>query len=43
METLYKKGLLLEYFTVAYNAVEAVAAIVFGKIAKQYSPDRFWT
>ena len=33
METLYKKGLLLEYFTVAYNAVEAVAAIVFGKIA----------
>ncbi len=34
METLYKKGLLLEYFTVTYNAVEAVVAIVFGKIAK---------
>jgi len=31
--TLYKKGLLLEYFTVAYNAVEAVGAIVFGKMA----------
>ncbi len=33
MERLYKKGLFLEYFTVAYNVVEAVAAIVFGKIA----------
>lgn len=33
METLYKKGLLLEYFTVVYNVIEAVAAIVFGKIA----------
>lgn len=33
METLYKKALLLEYFTVAYNTVEAVAAIIFGKIA----------
>ncbi len=33
IESLYKKGLFLEYFTVAYNAVEAVAAIVFGKIA----------
>lgn len=33
IETLYKKGLLLEYFTVAYNVVEAVAAIAFGKIA----------
>lgn len=33
LKALYKKGLLLEYFTVAYNTLEAVAAIVFGKIA----------
>ncbi len=30
---LYKKGLRLEYFTVGYNILEAVAAIVFGGIA----------
>ncbi|UCE40230.1 MAG: cation transporter [Candidatus Aminicenantes bacterium] len=33
MEKLYKKGLLLEYFTVGYNVVEAVVSIVFGHIA----------
>ncbi len=32
-ERLYKKGLLLEYFTVAYNVLEAAASIVFGSIA----------
>ena len=30
---LYKKGLRLEYFTVGYNILEAVASIVFGSIA----------
>lgn len=30
----YKKGLFLEYFTVAYNIVEAVLSILFGSIAK---------
>jgi divalent metal cation (Fe/Co/Zn/Cd) transporter len=33
MEKLYKKGLFLEYFTVGYNAVEAVLSILFGHIA----------
>jgi cation diffusion facilitator family transporter len=33
MEKLYKKGLRLEYFTVAYNIIEAVVSIVFGRIA----------
>lgn len=32
-DILYKKGLFLEYFTVAYNFLEAVASIVFGSIA----------
>lgn len=32
-EKLYKKGLLLEYFTVGYNIIEAVIAIVLGGIA----------
>jgi cation diffusion facilitator family transporter len=31
---LYKKGLYLEYFTVAYNIVEAVLSIFFGSLAK---------
>jgi divalent metal cation (Fe/Co/Zn/Cd) transporter len=31
---LYKKGLYLEYFTVAYNIVEAVLSILFGSFAK---------
>ncbi|MGB6867173.1 MAG: cation transporter [Candidatus Aminicenantaceae bacterium] len=31
---LYKKGLYLEYFTVAYNIVEAVLSILFGSLAK---------
>ncbi|MFC2071142.1 cation diffusion facilitator family transporter [Chloroflexota bacterium] len=30
---LYKKGLYLEYFTVAYNILEAIVSIVFGSIA----------
>ena len=30
---LYKKGLRLEYFTVGYNILEAVASIVFGSTA----------
>ena len=33
MERLYKRGLRLEYFTVAYNFLEAVASIVFGGLA----------
>ena len=33
MDKLYKKGLHLEYFTVAYNIIEAVVSIVFGSIA----------
>jgi divalent metal cation (Fe/Co/Zn/Cd) transporter len=33
MDRLYKKALNLEYFTVAYNVLEAVAAIIFGGIA----------
>ena len=32
-QKLYRKGLLLEYFTVIYNIFEAVASIVFGSIA----------
>ena len=30
---LYKKGLRLEYLTVIYNILEAVASILFGSIA----------
>ncbi len=30
---LYRKGLALEYFTVGYNVLEAVASILFGSIA----------
>jgi divalent metal cation (Fe/Co/Zn/Cd) transporter len=30
----YKKGLYLEYFTVAYNIVEAALSILFGTMAK---------
>lgn len=30
---LYRRGLLLEYFTVAYNVAEAVVSIVFGLAA----------
>ncbi|MFC2022342.1 cation diffusion facilitator family transporter [Chloroflexota bacterium] len=33
-DRLYKKGLRLEYFTVAYNILEAIASIVFGSIAR---------
>ena len=32
-DRLYKKGLRLEYFTVAYNILEAIASIIFGSIA----------
>ncbi|MFC1900591.1 cation transporter [Chloroflexota bacterium] len=30
---LYRKGLLLEYFNVAYNILEAIFSIVFGSLA----------
>ena len=33
-DRLYKKGLYLEYFTVAYNILEAIVSIVFGSIAR---------
>jgi len=33
IKALYRKGLHLEYFTVAYNTAEAVLAVVFGKMA----------
>jgi len=32
-DRLFKKGLRLEYFTIAYNILEAAASIVFGSIA----------
>ena len=32
-ERLYQKGLYLEYFTIAYNVLEAVVSIIFGSIA----------
>jgi len=32
-DRLYKKGLFLEYITVVYNVLEAIASIVFGSIA----------
>jgi cation diffusion facilitator family transporter len=33
MDKYYKKGLMIEYFNVSYNIVEAVASIIFGSIA----------
>ncbi|MFP4081489.1 MAG: cation diffusion facilitator family transporter [Candidatus Aminicenantes bacterium] len=33
MDRLYRRGLRLEYFTVAYNVVEAFVSILFGKVA----------
>ncbi len=33
MERLYRRGLHLEYFTVAYNFAEAAASVVFGGLA----------
>ena len=33
IDKLYTRGLRLEYFTVGYNILEAVASIVFGSIA----------
>lgn len=36
-EKLYKKALLLEYFTVGYNVLEAVASITAGKLAGSVS------
>ena len=30
MDKLYKRGLLLEYFTVGYNIIEAIVSIAFG-------------
>jgi divalent metal cation (Fe/Co/Zn/Cd) transporter len=37
MERLYKKALLYEYFTVCYNAVEAVVSIIAGRLANSIS------
>ncbi len=31
---MYKRGLLLEYFTVGYNVIEAVLSILFGSMAR---------
>lgn len=33
IDKLYRKGLSLEYFTVGYNILEAIASILFGSIA----------
>ena len=33
MDRLYKKALFLEYFTVGYNILEAIASILFGAMA----------
>lgn len=33
MDRLYRRGLLLEYFTIAYNFAEAAASVVFGGLA----------
>ena len=33
VDRLYNKGLRLEYFTVSYNILEALASIIFGSIA----------
>ncbi len=33
-DRLYRKGLRLEYFTIAYNILEATASIIFGSIAR---------
>ena len=33
VERLYRKGLWLEYFTIAYNILEAAASIIFGAMA----------
>ena len=32
MKNLYKKGLWLEYFTVAYNVLEAILSLTFGSL-----------
>ena len=33
MDKLYKRGLLLEYFTIGYNVIEAIISIAFGSMA----------
>lgn len=33
IDRLFKKGLRLEYFTIAYNILEAAASIIFGSMA----------
>lgn len=37
MEEFYRKGLLLEYFTVVYNIIEAFFSILFGSISNNIS------
>jgi len=33
MDKLYRRGLLLEYFTIGYNVIEAIISIAFGSMA----------
>ena len=33
MDKFYKRGLLLEYFTIGYNVIEAIISITFGSMA----------
>src|SRR5665648_949251 len=33
MDKLYKRGLLLEYFTIGYNVIEAIISMAFGSMA----------
>ena len=33
IDSLYRKGLRLEYFTVGYSLLEAVVSVMFGSIA----------
>ena len=37
MDHIYKRGLILEYFTVAYNILEASFSIIFGSISNNIS------
>jgi len=34
LDTLYRKGLILEYITVGYNVIEACLSLLFGMIAQ---------
>jgi len=41
IDRLYKRGLYLEYFTIAYNILEATVSIIFGSIASSIALIRF--